>query len=81
MRWMNLDPIIQSEVSQEEKYKYRILKHMYGILRDGTDEFIFRAAMEKQTQRTDLWTWGDRRREKGRCMERVTWKFKIPYVK
>ena len=21
--------------------------------------------MEKQTQRTDLWTWGDRRREKG----------------
>ena len=37
--------------------------------------------MKKQTQRTDLWTWGDRRREKGRCMERVTWKFKIPYVK
>ena len=25
--------------------------------------------MEKQTQRTDLWTWGDGRREKGRCME------------
>ena len=28
--------------------------------------------MEKQTQRTDLWTWGDGRREKERCMERVT---------
>ena len=25
MRWMNLEPIIQSEVSQKEKYKYRIL--------------------------------------------------------
>ena len=25
MRWMNLDPIIQSEVSQKEKDKYCIL--------------------------------------------------------
>ena len=25
MRWMNLEPIIQSEVSQKEKYKYCIL--------------------------------------------------------
>ena len=24
MRWMNLEPIIQSEVNQEEKEKYRI---------------------------------------------------------
>ena len=31
IRWMNLDPIIQSEVSQEEKDKYRILMHIYGI--------------------------------------------------
>ena len=31
MRWMKLEPIIQSEVSQKEKYKYRILIHMYGI--------------------------------------------------
>ena len=30
MRWMNLDPIIQSEVSQEEKYKYHILIHIMG---------------------------------------------------
>ena len=30
MRWMNLEPIIQSEVSQKEKYKY-ILTHIYGI--------------------------------------------------
>ena len=40
-------------------------------LRDGTDEFIFRAAMEKQTYRTDLWTRSEKRK-KGRCMERVT---------
>ena len=31
MRWMNLEPIIQSEASQKEKYKHRILIHMYGI--------------------------------------------------
>ena len=30
MRWMNLEPIIQSEVSQKEKDKYRILTHIYG---------------------------------------------------
>ena len=37
--------------------------------------------MEKQTQRRDLWTWGEGRRETVRCMERVRWKFTIPYVK
>ena len=31
MRWMNLESIIQSEVSQKEKDKYRILTHIYGI--------------------------------------------------
>ena len=30
-RWMNLEPIIHSEVSQKEKDKYRILTHIYGI--------------------------------------------------
>ena len=31
MRWMNLEPVIQREVSQEEKYKYHILIHIYRI--------------------------------------------------
>ena len=31
MRWMNLEPIIQSEVSQKEKDKQHILTHIYGI--------------------------------------------------
>ena len=30
-RWTNLEPIIQSEVSQKEKDKYHILTHIYGI--------------------------------------------------
>ena len=31
MRWMNLEPIIQKEVSQREKNKYHILMQIYGI--------------------------------------------------
>ena len=31
MRWMKLEPIIQSEVSQKEKHQYGILMHIYGI--------------------------------------------------
>ena len=31
MRWMNLEPIIQSEVSQKENNKCHILMHIYGI--------------------------------------------------
>ena len=31
MRWMKLEPIIQSEVSQKEKHQYCILTHIYGI--------------------------------------------------
>ena len=31
MRWMNLEAIIQSEVSQKEKDKYCRLTHVYGI--------------------------------------------------
>ena len=50
MRWMNLEPIIQSEVSQKEKEKYHILTHIYGIQKSDTEELICRAAMEKQTE-------------------------------
>ena len=31
MRWMNLEPNIQSEVTQKEKDRYHILTHIYGI--------------------------------------------------
>ena len=31
MRWMKLEPITQSEISQKEKYKYHILTHIYEI--------------------------------------------------
>ena len=49
MRWMNLEPIIQSEINQKEKDKYHILMHIYRIWTNGTEEFIYREAVEKQT--------------------------------
>ena len=46
MRWMNLEPNKQSEVSQKEKNKYHMLMNIYGIYKDGTDEPACRAAVE-----------------------------------
>ena len=31
VRWMDLESVIESEVSQKEKNKYRMLTHIYGI--------------------------------------------------
>ena len=31
MKWMKLEPIIQSKVSQKEKHQYSILMYRYGI--------------------------------------------------
>ena len=76
---MNLEPIIQSEVSQKEKDKYHILTHVYAIKKNGTEEFIYRVAMETDIENR-LMDIG-RGKERVRCMERVTWKLTLPYVK
>ena len=34
VRWMDLESVIQSEVSQKEKNKYHMLTHIYGILEE-----------------------------------------------
>ena len=49
MRWMKLEPIIQSEVSQKEKHQYSILMHIYGIQKDGNNDPICKTAKETQT--------------------------------
>ena len=43
---MNQEFVIQSEVSQKEKNKHCILMHIYGILKNGTNEPICRAGIE-----------------------------------
>ena len=61
MKWMNLETIIQSEVSQKEKYKYCILIHIYGIYKDGFDEFIFRTAWKNRHRKETCGHNGGRR--------------------
>ena len=51
MRWIDLEPIIQSEVSQKVKNKYRILMCIRGIQKDSTDDSTCRAAKGIQTFR------------------------------
>ena len=48
MRWMKLEPIVQSKVSQKEKNRYSILRHIYGIWKDGNDDPICKTAKETQ---------------------------------
>ena len=44
MRWMKLEPIIQSELSQKEKHQYSLLTHIYGIQKDGNDDPVCKTA-------------------------------------
>ena len=46
--WMNLETVIQSEVSQKEKNKYRILMYICGIWENGRDELVSKAEIETQ---------------------------------
>ena len=80
MSWTNLEPIAQSEVRQKEKYKHHILTHIHGIQKDGTDEFTFREAMEKDTENRPM-DMGEWRRDRVRRTQRAIWKPTIPHVK
>ena len=73
MRWMKLEPIIQSEVSQKDKDQHRILMHIYGILKDGNDNPICKIEKETQMYRTDFWTLGQKVRVE--CLERTASKY------
>ena len=58
MKWMKLEPIIQSEVSQKEK-QYSKLTHIYGLQKDGNDNPVCKTAKETQMYRTVFWTLGE----------------------
>ena len=49
VRWMDLETVIQSEVSHEEKNKYCMLTHIYGIKKNGSDEPKGRTGIKMQT--------------------------------
>ena len=79
LRWMNLEPTIQSEVGQKVKDKSRILMHIYEI-----QKMILKNLFSGQQWRNRL---ENRCMDMGRgeervsCLERVTWKLTLHYVK
>ena len=48
VRWIDLESVIQSEVSQKEKNKYHMLTRIYGIFKSHTDEPSGRAGIKMQ---------------------------------
>ena len=60
MRWMKLEPIIHSKVSQKEKHQYTILTHIYGFLKDGNNNPICEIAEETLMYRIVFWTLWER---------------------
>ena len=62
MRWMKLEPIKRSEVSQKEKHQYSILMHIYGIWKDGNNNPVYETAKETLMYRTVFWTLWERER-------------------
>ena len=79
MRWMNLEPIIQSEVSQKGK---DIVRNAY--IRNLLEKWYQRIYLQVSDGETEI---ENRHMDTGRgnsrvrCMERVTWKLILPYVK
>ena len=51
VKWMKLESIIHSEVSQKEKHQYSILTHMYGILKMVTMTLYARQQKRHKEQR------------------------------
>ena len=50
VRWMDLESVIQNEVSQKEKNKHRMLTHIYGILKKkGHEEPRGKTGVKMQT--------------------------------
>ena len=46
--WMDLEIVILSEVSQSEKDKYHMITLIGGILKNGTNEPIYKTEVESQ---------------------------------
>ena len=61
VRWMKLEPIIQSEVSHKEKHQYSILTHICGIYKDGNDDPLFKIAKRHRCKEQTFGLCGRRR--------------------
>jgi len=67
------DYVIRNAGLDDPQAGIRIARRNINNLRyaDGTEEFIFSTVIENQTEKRAM-VMGEERREKGRCMERIT---------
>ena len=54
-RWMKLEPIIQSELSQEEQHQCSILTYIYGLQKDVNDKPVCETAKDTKMYRRVFW--------------------------
>ena len=71
MRWLNLEPIIQSEISQKNEYRIYMESKRWNL---------FSGQQWRCRHREQTYGQGEGK-ERVRYMERVTWKLTLPYVK
>ena len=53
--WIDLETVVQNEVSQKEKNKHHVMLLIYETQKNDTDELICKAEIETQMQKTNVW--------------------------
>ena len=83
MRWMNLEPIIQSEVSQKEKNKYCMLTHIYMESRKILLMNLFARQQWRRRHREQMYGhgWGREETEGTTNGQSSMETYTLPYVK
>ena len=74
VRWMNLESVIHSEVSQKEKSKYRILTYTYMESR----KIVLMNYLQGRKRNTEHRPWTQQRKERILPIERVALKHTLP---
>ena len=61
MRWMKLEPVIQSDISQKEK-QHSTITYIYELWKDGNGNPVYETAKETLMYKTVFWTLWERER-------------------
>ena len=80
VRWMNLEPIIQSDVKSEKEREILYTKAYIWNLKRWYQRIYLQGSSGETDIENRLMDTG---KSEGRvtCIKRVTWKFTLPYVK
>ena len=68
--WMDLETVLQDAVNQKVKNKYRILTHICGIQKNGTEEPVGKAQIETDIEKESM-------DSKGRSEDGMNWEIGI----